>query len=210
MKLSKPIIGLTGGIGSGKSTAANLFGELGAAVIDTDVIAHELTQPHGAAMAEISTAFGKVYVDSRGGLDRAAMRELVFSDAHAKHRLEAIIHPLIWTVARERVAQAGGLYIILVVPLLIESGSYHDRVERILVIDCDEQTQLVRTMARGGITEDIAHAIMRSQVTRSERLAAADDVIDNGGDISLLVPQIQKFHRYYQELASKSATKSQE
>jgi len=210
LKLLRPVIGLTGGIGSGKSTVANLFGELGASVIDTDVLAHELTQPNGAAMPEILVAFGKSYLDSSGGLNRAAMRALVFSDAHAKRRLEAILHPLIWAAASERVAQADGLYIILMVPLLVESGGYRDKVDRILVVDCDEQTQLVRTMARSGITEDIARAIMRSQATRSERLAVANDVIDNSGHISSLEPQIQRLHRYYQELTSKLATKSQE
>ena len=197
------VVGLTGGIGSGKSTVADLFAVLGAAIVDTDVISRELTAENGAAMPEISAEFGSDVVLADGALDRAAMRRLVFSDASAKGRLEAILHPLIRRVSEARCAAATAApYIILVVPLLLESGAYRTQVQRILVVDCDEETQVSRVVARSGLTHDEARAIMAAQVSRAQRLAAADDVILNTGDRAGLDSQIQLFDQRYRALAA--------
>lgn len=194
-------IGLTGGIGCGKSTVADLFAARGATLVDTDLIAHAMTAPHGAAMAALAAEFGPAFVTPEGALDRAAMRALVFGDARAKQRLEAILHPLIRAEAERQAAAATGLYVIFVVPLLIESGAWRDRVARILAIDCSEATQVARVMARNGLPEAQVRAIMATQVSRAARLAAADDVIDNDGGIDSLVPQVDALHARYLALA---------
>lgn len=194
-------IGLTGGIGCGKSTVADLFAARGATLVDTDLIAHAMTAPHGAAMAAVAAEFGPAFVTPDGALDRAAMRALVFADARAKQRLEAILHPLIRAEAERQAAAATGLYVIFVVPLLIESGAWRDRVARILAIDCSEATQVARVMARSGLPEAQVRAIMATQVSRAERLAAADDVIDNDGRIDSLAPQVDALHARYLALA---------
>ena len=194
-------IGLTGGIGCGKSTVADLFAARGATLVDTDLIAHAMTAPHGAAMAALAAEFGPAFVTPEGALDRAAMRALVFGDARAKQRLEAILHPLIRAEAERQAAAATGLYVIFVVPLLIESGAWRDRVARILAIDCSEATQVARVMARNGLPEAQVRAIMATQVSRAARLAAADDVIDNDGRIDSLVPQVDALHARYLALA---------
>jgi len=197
------IVGLTGGIGSGKSTVADLLAVRGAAVVDTDVIAHELTGVRGAAMGQIAAAFGPSVVGDDGALDRVAMRRLVFSDAQAKSRIEAILHPLIQreSEARCRLAAAAP-YVLLVVPLLVESGAYRQRVDRILVVDCDEATQLARVIARSGLSLEEAQAIMATQASRAERLAVADDVLFNGGGRDDLNAQVVALHRRYLELAA--------
>jgi dephospho-CoA kinase len=197
-------VGLTGGIGSGKSVAADLFAGLGAAVVDTDAIAHELTAPGGAAIAPIRAAFGDAVIDARGALDRAAMRRQVFADAQAKARLEAILHPMIRDEAERRSAEACAPYVVLVVPLLVESGGYRSRVQRVAVVDCPEETQVARVMARSGLSAGEARAIMAAQIGRAGRLAAADDVIDNGGDLAALRPQVEALHRRYLEMAAVS------
>ena len=196
------VVGLTGGIGSGKSTVADLFVARGAALVDTDAIAHELTGPHGAAMAAITEAFGPAVVDARGALDRAAMRRQVFADATARQRLEAILHPLIRTESDRRCQAARAPYVILAVPLLVESGSYRERVQRVLVVDCPEAVQVARVMARNGLGEAEVQAILAAQASRQQRLAAADDVVDNGGDATALVPQVERLHRQYLAAAS--------
>jgi dephospho-CoA kinase len=190
-------VGLTGGIGCGKTTVANMFGALGATLVDTDEIAHALTAPGGAAMHAIGTEFGREYLTPEGALNRPRMRALVFSDPGAKVRLEAILHPRIRDAALAQAAIASGSYVIFVVPLLIESGTWRERVTRVLAIDCDESVQVARVMARNGLTEEQVRAIMATQVTRQERLAAADDVITNNGDKSLLAPQIVRLHAQY-------------
>jgi dephospho-CoA kinase len=195
------VVGLTGGIGSGKSYAAELFGARGAAIVDTDVIAHQLTAPGGAAMAAIRAAFGETVIDSHGALDRAAMRELAFADPAQRKRLEAILHPLIRAESAARVAAAEAPYILLVVPLLVESGTYRDRVARVLVVDCSEQTQVDRVVARSGLTPQAVRAIMAAQATRAERLAVADDVIDNDGDVDALRRQVATLDAAYRRLA---------
>ncbi len=198
------IVGLTGGIGSGKSAAATLFEEFGAAVVDTDAIAHELTAPGGTAIAPIRAAFGDEAVAPNGALDRAAMRRKVFTDAQAKGRLEAILHPMIRAEADRRSAAARAPYVVLVVPLLVESGGYRSRVQRIAVVDCPEAVQVARVMSRSGLSAGEARAIMAVQVDRQARLAVADDVIDNGGELAALRPQIEALHRRYLEMAAVS------
>ena len=195
------VVGLTGGIGSGKSYAAELFRARGAAIVDTDVIARELTAPGGAAMTAIRAAFGGTVIDAQGALDRAAMRELAFADPAQRKGLEAILHPLIRAESAARVAAAEAPYILLVVPLLVESGTYRDRVARVLVVDCREQTQVDRVVARSGLTPQAVRAIMAAQATRAERLAAADDVIDNDGDVDALRRQVATLDVAYRRLA---------
>ena len=190
-------IGLTGGIGCGKTTVANMFAELGATLVDTDEIAHALTAPGGAAMGALIAEFGPEFATADGAMDRARMRALVFSDAAAKARLEAILHPRIRTAALAAALIATGSYVIYVVPLLIESGTWRARVARILAIDCPEEVQVARVMARNGLTEAQVRAIMATQVSRPERLAAADDVITNNGELAALNPQIARLHAQY-------------
>ena len=198
------IVGLTGGIGSGKSAAATLFEQLGATVVDTDAIAHALTAPGGAAIVPIRAAFGDEVIDARGALDRADMRRKVFADASAKARLEGILHPMIRAEADRRSAAARSAYVVLVVPLLVESGGYRSRVQRVAVVDCPEEMQVARVMARSGLSAEEARAIMAAQVDRQARLAVADDVIDNGGELAALRPQVEALHRRYIEMAAVS------
>lgn len=196
------IVGLTGGIGSGKSAAADRFAALGAAVVDTDAIAHELTGPSGAAMPAIAQAFGSGVVRPDGALDRAAMRAIVFADPTQRHRLESILHPMIRCLSDERVqsALAGGApYAVLVVPLLVESGTYRERVHRIAVVDCSEATQVSRVMSRNGMSEPEVLRILAAQATRAERLAIADDVIDNEGDLAHLERQVAVLDAKYRQ-----------
>jgi len=189
-------IGLTGGIGSGKSRVADLFAEWGAAVIDTDVIAHELTAPGGAAIEAIRHEFGPDIIAPTGALDRQAMRELVFESPLARQRLESIIHPLISSVTQKRAASAQGCYLVFVVPLLVESGRWQGRVDRICVVDCDPETQVKRVQARSGLTPEAIARIMSAQASREARLAVADDVVLNDGHTSLddLVRRARELH----------------
>jgi dephospho-CoA kinase len=198
------LVGLTGGIGSGKSAAASLFEALGAAVVDTDAIAHELTAPGGAAIESIRSAFGNDVIDARGALDRAAMRRKVFADPQAKARLETILHPMIRAEADRRSAASRAPYVVLVVPLLVESGGYRSRVQRVVVVDCPEAVQVARVMSRSGLSAEEARAIMAAQVSREQRLAVADDVIENGGELAALRPQVEALHRRYLEMAAVS------
>ncbi|OHC68227.1 MAG: dephospho-CoA kinase [Rhodocyclales bacterium GWA2_65_20] len=202
------IVGLTGGIGSGKSAAADHFAALGAATVDTDVIARELTGAAGAAMPALRAAFGPGVVTAAGSLDRAAMRELAFGDAALRARLEAILHPLIRAESERRCAAAlaaGAPYVVLVVPLLVESGDYRQRVARVVVVDCAAETRLARVMARSGLVRAEVEAIMAAQAGREERRAAADDLIDNDGDLESLRRQVEMLHRHYLELAKMSS-----
>jgi len=194
-------VGLTGGIGCGKSTVAELFAGLGASIVDTDAIAHALTAPHGAAMPAIVAEFGPAFATPDGALDRARMRTLVFGDAGARARLEAILHPRIRDATAAAAAIATGPYIIYAVPLLIESGTWRARVARVLAVDCSEDTQVARVMARSGLAPDQVRAIMATQVTRQQRLAAADDVIDNDDGLESLLPQVIRLHQQYLALS---------
>lgn len=194
-------VGLTGGIGCGKTTVARLFAELGVGVVDTDEIARELTGANGAAMDAIRAAFGREFITPDGALDRAVMRRLVFADAAARARLERILHPLIRTRAMTAVAKIDAPYALLVVPLLLETQGYRELVQRVLVVDCDERLQVARTMARSHLTEHEVRAIMANQLARAERLRGADDVIVNDGDLDSLRAQVGKLHCTYLELA---------
>ena len=194
-------VGLTGGIGSGKSSAARMFEELGAGVVDTDAIAHELTRPGGAALNAIRGAFGDEYIAADGGLLRPRMRQLVFSDAAARAKLEAILHPLIRDETRARVAAARAPYVVIVVPLLLETRAYRELTRRVAIVDCTEQVQLARTMDRSGLTEPEVRAIMATQLPRARRLAAADDVLHNDGDLVGLRQEVQALHGRYLSLA---------
>ncbi len=197
------VVGLTGGIGSGKSAVAERFAARGAAIVDTDAIAHALTGPGGAAMAAIAAAFGPGVMRGDGALDRPAMRRLAFSDPAARQRLEAILHPLIRaeSARQAEAAAAGHPYVLLAVPLLIESGSYRERCRRILVVDCPEALQITRVMARNQLSEDEVRAILAAQASRAERLAAADDVITNDGRLEQLDGQVAALDQRYRELA---------
>jgi dephospho-CoA kinase len=194
-------IGLTGGIGSGKSSAARMFEELGAAVVDTDAIAHELTRSGGAALNAIRSVFGDEYIATDGGLLRSRMRQLVFSDPAARANLEAILHPLIRDETRARVAAARASYVVIVVPLLLETGAYRDLTNRVAIVDCSEEAQLARTMERSGLAEAEVRAIMATQLPRARRLAAADDVLHNDDDLAALRQEVQALHRRYLSLA---------
>lgn len=198
-------VGLTGGIGSGKSTVADQFAALGASVIDTDQIAHALTAPHGAAMPALLAEFGPQFATPEGALDRARMRQLVFADPGARVRLEGILHPKIREATAAAAAIATGPYVMLVVPLLVESGSWAERVNRVLVVDCPEALQIQRVMSRNSLPEAQVRAIMAAQASREQRLAAADDVILNDDGIALLGPQIERMHTFYLDNASRMA-----
>jgi dephospho-CoA kinase len=198
------VVGLTGGIGSGKSAAADAFAALGVAVVDTDAIAHELTQPGGAAMPAIRSLFGDAFIAASGALDRAKMRERVFSDPGAKRSLEQLLHPMIRDESSKQIAAAKGPYVVHVIPLLLESKDYRSRMQRVLVVDCPETLQIERVRARSGLSEDEVRAIMRTQASRAERLAAADDVIDNSGPIDAMRKQVSALHLKYRQ-AAKSA-----
>jgi dephospho-CoA kinase len=199
-------VGLTGGIGSGKTMVANMFGAKGAAVIDTDQIAHQLTSAGGTAISAIRTQFGEDFLTLDGAMDRAKMREHVFADPTAKKRLESILHPLIRSETARAAEQAHGDYLLFVVPLLVESGTWKDQVSRILVIDCPEELQVKRVVQRNGLPESQVRAIIATQATREARRAVADDIILNDGDAALLVPEIDKLHSLYASLAKRAGT----
>lgn len=189
-------IGLTGGIGSGKSFVADLLQKHGAAIVDTDVVAHQLTAPGGAAIPAIRQQFGSAYITAEGAMDRARMRELVFQQPDQREKLQAILHPLIRDFTFRKVQQAQGCYVVVVVPLLVESGTWRQYVDRVCVVDCDEPTQIERVMQRSGLTAPQVQRIMEAQASRQQRLAHADDVIVNDGTTSIeqLNVQVQQMH----------------
>lgn len=192
------IVGLTGGIGSGKSTVAKMFEDHGAGVIDTDAIAHQLTQADGEAIATIRAAFGNDYISRDGALDRSKMRGHIFSDIGAKHRLEKILHPMILSHAKAALQKMHGKpYIIIVVPLLPEKPSFRQLVHRVLVVDCSEAAQIERVMGRNHISEQEVRNIIAQQTPRDERLKIADDVIQNDNNMYHLVSQICVLHERY-------------
>ncbi len=202
-------VGLTGGIGSGKSTVAQWLAELGAVVVDTDVIAKRLTASGGAALPAIIQAFGAEMLDRDGSLDRTTMRLLAFSDPKARERLEAILHPLIRAESLRQIEAAQGCYVVVVVPLLAENlDAYGPFLDRIAVVDCEESQQLARTAARPGLDLDQAKAILASQASRSQRLGIADDVIENLGDLATLRERVGKLHEGYLRLAAGGSEKN--
>lgn len=188
--------GLTGGIGSGKSTVARWLGELGARIVDTDEISHQLTARDGLALPAIRQAFGAEYVTAEGALDRARMRQLVFGDAHAKQRLQAILHPLILARAKaQAAAPTSAPYTLVVVPLLFESGCYRDWLQRVIVVDCPEAEQIRRTLLRSGLDESTVRAIIAQQIERAARLRLADEIIRNESDLDTLKIQVAQLHQ---------------
>ncbi|MCO6427839.1 dephospho-CoA kinase [Nitrosomonas communis] len=195
------IIGLTGGIGCGKSSATNFFAAHGIDIIDTDQIAHELTQPTGKAVDIIQKTFGTELVTKDGALDRSRMRKLVFSNQSLKDKLEAILHPLIYQEVVHRISFASSAYIIVAVPLLLETKEFQKLVDRILVIDCTEQLQISRTIARSKLNEQEVRAIMATQASRKDRLAQADDIIVNDQDLDYLHNQVEMLHLKYLALS---------
>lgn len=197
-------IGLTGGIGSGKSKVADMLEQWGAGIIDTDVIAHQLTAPEGAAMPAIQQAFGAEVVTPEGALDRAAMRALAFRDPQARTRLEGILHPMIGEQVLAQAACAQAPYVVFVVPLLVESGRrWIERVDRVCVVDCSPATQVARVQTRSGLTPEVIERIMSVQVSRQARLAVADDVVDNDEHVTLeaLRAQVRELHEKWLRLA---------
>ena len=197
-------IGLTGGIGSGKTTVADMFAARGVPVIDTDLIAHQITAPGGIAMPLIEGTFGPEYIAADGSLDRAKMRARVFSDNTAKAQLESITHPLIRAESERQRNAAQGPYHIVVVPLLIEAGERASKVERILVVDCPVDTQIERVIRRNAFTRDQVLAIIARQATREARLAAADDVVvnDSAATLETLQREVEALHARYVAMAS--------
>lgn len=193
------VVGLTGGIGSGKSAVADLFAAQGVPVVDTDALAHALTAPGGAAMPAIRAAFGAGVVGPAGALDRGAMRAIAFADPSARKRLEAILHPMIRAEGERLIADClrTSPYAILMVPLLVESGDYRRRVDRVAVVDCAEETQVARVMSRNGLARAEVERILAAQASRAERLAAADDIIDNDGALADLAPRVAALHAEY-------------
>lgn len=203
-------IGLTGGIGSGKTQVADLLAGWGASVVDTDRIAHELTAAGGDALPAIVGQFGVRAIGADGAMDRAWMREHVFARPEALAQLEAILHPMIGEQTRAQAALAHGLYLVYVVPLLVESGRWHSQVDRICVVDCDPDTQIARVQARSGLTQDAITRIMSAQVPRDVRLAAADDVVLNDGATGLdeLTHRVRILHDLWCTLARGRASDS--
>lgn len=195
------VVGLTGGIGSGKSAAADEFAKLGAAVVDTDAIAHELTRAGGAAIGGVRRVLGDEFIDAAGAMDRAKVRARVFSDSAARARLEDLLHPMIRAESARRIAAATAPYVVHVVPLLVESPDYRQRVQRVLVVDCPPAVQKARVSQRSGLVADEIDRIIGAQLPRATRLAAADDVIDNSGSLDALHKQVRMLHRRYLELA---------
>lgn len=198
-------IGLTGGIGSGKSAAADLLAAHGAAIIDADVIAHELTSSGGAAMPALVEAFGPDIRDSTGALDRAAMRQRVFANPEARTLLESVLHPRIGAAMRQAAAEQPGDYLVFVVPLLVEHlERWRPQIDRLCVVDCPPAAQLARVRARSGLAAEMIEAIMATQATRTQRLAVADDVLDNSGDREHLSRQVDALHARYRSFVHKN------
>jgi len=198
-------IGLTGGIASGKSTVSQRFAELGVPVIDADVAARAVVLPGTPGLKQVVQRFGAGIVGAHGELDRRMLRDLIFNDPASRRDLDAILHPLIDVEMQQRAAEAGGPYLVLDIPLLVEGAGSRDRVDRILVVDVDEAKQLERVVARDGISMEQARAILGSQASRAARLAAADDVLANAGSVAELHQAVDRLHERYLQLAQGSS-----
>ncbi len=199
------IIGLTGGIGSGKTSATKFFAAEGIAIIDADTIAHELTGAQGNAIPNIKKYFGVDFITKNGELDRKKMKNRIFSDINSRKKLEEILHPLIQAEVMHRIENASSPYIIVVAPLLLETGDYCETVTRILVVDCNEEYQISRTVSRDGLSKEEVRTIMATQKSRQERLNQADDVIVNDTDISSLQEKVKLQHNIYLSLLQKKS-----
>jgi len=205
------VVGLTGGIGSGKSAVADAFGRLGAPVVDTDAIAHELSAAGAPGQRAVLAAFGPSAARDDGSLDRAWLRERAFADPKFRVELEALLHPLIREEATLRVAKWQDPYGLLVVPLLLERGGRaRARVDRVLVVDCPEETQVARAMARSGLSAGQVRAIMAAQRSRASRLAQADDVLDNSGSFAAIEPQVASLNRLYRRLSDAPTSRAKD
>ncbi|PXX17129.1 dephospho-CoA kinase [Nitrosomonas ureae] len=191
------IVGLTGGIGSGKSTVGQYFVDLGIDVIDTDAIARMLTEPDGLAMNSIKGSFGQTMLAADGSLNREKMRNLIFSDNNYKLALENILHPLILAETLQQVSKTLSPYIIIAIPLLFETNDYDKLIQRSLVVDCEEKQQILRTMKRSKLPENQIKAIIATQISRASRLQKADDIIVNNLDIAYLKVQVAQLHKKY-------------
>ena len=202
MTWSTYVVGLTGGIGSGKTAVADAFAALGVEVVDTDALAHKLSAAGQPGFAAIRDAFGDGILRPDGEIDRAALRRLVFADAVARSRLEAALHPLIGAEAARRVEQWSGPYGLIVVPLLLERRGVRSIVDRVLVVDCPEEEQVRRVVARNALSPAEVHAIMATQLDRRQRLAAADDILDNTGTPDAIAPQVVGLDARYRRLAA--------
>ena len=193
-----PLIGLTGGIGSGKTAVSDMLGELGAGIIDTDLISHQITAPGGKAIPLIAKAFGADFIDPQGALIRSKMRALVFEDPSARKVLEQITHPLIQEETSEqalKLAKSGAPYLVFVVPLLIESGSWVKLIDYLVVVDCSEETQIQRVMHRNNMARSDVENVLKAQTSRNARLAAANAVIENQGGLDELKSEVLKLHQ---------------
>ena len=197
------LIGLTGGIGSGKSTVADLFAQRGVRIVDTDLISHQLTASGGAAIQSIREQFGDDFIQADGALNRTKMRQYIFGSAKEKQKLEALLHPLILNSAKQAVAMPTmAPYSLLVVPLLFEVKNYQSWLAKTLLVDCPESMQIQRTMLRSGLTEAAVRAIMAQQMDRVDRLQLADNVIVNDGELAALTEQVERQHQAYLALIS--------
>jgi dephospho-CoA kinase len=190
-------IGLTGGIASGKSTVTQRFVELGVPVIDADVVSRAVVEPGTQGLALVVKRFGPQVLDANGGLDRRALRTVIFNDSASRQALDAILHPLIRVEMEKQVAAASGPYVVMAIPLLIEGGNPRRRVDRVLVVDVDETLQIQRVLQRDGVSLEQARAILASQASREARLAAADDVISNVGTVAELRQAVDRVHEQY-------------
>ena len=197
-------VGLTGGIACGKSTVANLFAALGASIVDTDLLAREVVAPGSPLLPQIAAHFGAEVLQKDGSLDRAALRSRVFANPAERQWLEQLTHPAIRALTDQRCDSATGSYVIVAIPLLVETRGA-ERFDRVLVVDCDPALQLARLQARDGTTREQAARMLAAQATREQRLAVADDVIRNDGDIASLRDQVEKLHRQYSAAASSQA-----
>ncbi|CFQ67940.1 dephospho-CoA kinase [Yersinia enterocolitica] len=195
------IVALTGGIGSGKSTVANAFANLGVPLVDADIIARQVVEPGMPALMEIASRYGETILHTDGTLNRAALRKKIFSEPQEKAWLNSLLHPLIQQETQSQLANIDEPYVLWVVPLLVENGLHH-RANRVLVVDVAPEIQLARTMARDGITRQQAEDTLASQVSRQQRLACADDIIDNSGDPIVIAPQVTLLHQQYLKLAA--------
>jgi len=198
-------IGLTGGIGSGKTSVSDIFSELGVPVIDTDLVARQLTARDGAALPEIRSAWGESVMRPDGELDRDALRRRIFAAPEERRRLEAILHPLIRRQVVAELAALDAPYVVVVIPLLVETGNYRELLDRVLVVDCPESLQLERVRARSGLSAEEVSAIISTQADRSSRIAAADDVIANAANSRSLREQVLSLDAKYREIAGRKA-----
>ena len=198
LKGQLPLVGLTGGIGSGKTAVSDGLAKLGAGIVDTDLIAHQITAPQGSAIPLIQKQFGAEFIDPSGALDRVKMRSLVFADPAARKSLEAITHPLIQqeTIRQaQHLQQEGVPYLVFVVPLLVESGSWKPLLDYLVVVDCPEETQIERVMHRSKLPRNEVERILKAQASRAERLACADIVIENQGTLAELGAEVLNLHQ---------------